>query len=83
MLHLGSTVIQLPVYHYADVNATYREIIYNACFVLVPKVTIASLTSDSIMIDPEPSPYLENVPIKAEVLSVERLQWTQPFNPNV
>ena len=49
----------------------------------MPKVTIASLTSDSVMIDPEPSPYLENVPIKAEVLSVERLQWTEPFNPNM
>ena len=51
--------------------------------VLVPKVTIASLTGDSVTMDTEIDPYLENVPIKAEVLSVERLQWTQPFNPNV
>ena len=27
--------------------------------------------------------YLENVPIKANVLSVESLQWSQPFNPNM
>ncbi|XP_065911385.1 phospholipase D2-like [Dysidea avara] len=49
----------------------------------LPKVTIASLTGDSVTMDTEIDPYLENVPIKAEVLSVERLQWTQPFNPNV
>jgi len=38
-----------------------------------------SVTMDSEFFDP----YLENVPIKAEVLSVERVQWTQPFNPNM
>lgn len=37
----------------------------------------------SLAIEEPDDPYLENVPIKAKVLSVESLQWSQPFNPNV
>lgn len=27
--------------------------------------------------------YLENIPVKAKVLSVESLQWSQPFSHNM
>jgi len=37
----------------------------------------------SLAIEEANDPYLENVPIKAKVVSVESLQWSQPFNPNM
>ena len=54
------------------------EVVLMWCCLVVPKVMLGSLTME----EPD-KPYLEDVPIKANVLSVESLQWSQPFNPNM
>ena len=45
---------------------------------VVPKMMLRSLTMQE-----RNDAYLESIPIKANVLSVESLQWSQPFNPNM
>lgn len=44
----------------------------------LPKMMLRSLTMQECN-----DAYLESIPIKANVLSVESLQWSQPFNPNI
>ena len=59
-----------------NINSTWWLHVF--CYLVVPKVMLGSL-----MVEEPNDPYLENVPIKANVLSVESLQWSQPFNPNM
>lgn len=66
--------ININIFH----NGEMYVVIIVVCYHLVPKLMLGSL-----MVEESNNPYLENVPIKANVLSVESLQWSQPFNPNM